>query len=82
LGGLLEIGGWSEPQASRSILQAIESKRHFKKTELAHNLNVAVQPAAGDAALASSKMDFRSNEAVRTASEISRFPRGQNPFPR
>jgi hypothetical protein len=27
-------------------------------------------------------MDFRSNEAGRTALEISRFLRGQNPFPR
>jgi hypothetical protein len=82
LGDLLEIGGGSKSQASRSLLQTIESKRYFVEVELAHNLNVAVQPAAGDAALASSKMDFRSNEAVRTASEISRFPRGQNPFPR
>jgi hypothetical protein len=31
-------------------------------------LNVAVQPAAGDAVLAPFKMDFRSNEAGRTAS--------------
>ena len=34
---------------------------------MAHNLNVAVQPAAMDARWLSSKMDFRSNEAGRTA---------------
>jgi ferredoxin-nitrite reductase len=35
---------------------------------LAHNLNVAVQPAAMDDRWPMSKMDFRSNEAVRTGS--------------
>jgi hypothetical protein len=49
---------------------------------MAHNLNVAVRPAAMDARWSSPKMDFRSNEAGRTAPwKISRFPCGQNPFP-
>jgi hypothetical protein len=65
------------------IPQAIDFQQISKKCRLAHNLNVAVQPAAGDAVLATSKMDFRSNEAGRTAPwKITRFSRGQNPFPR
>src|SRR3982074_2960094 len=35
---------------------------------MAHNLNVAVQPAVADARWLMSKMDFRSNEAGRTVS--------------
>jgi hypothetical protein len=34
---------------------------------MARNLNVAVRPAVADARWPSSKMDFRSNEAGRTA---------------
>jgi hypothetical protein len=35
------------------------------QTGMAHNLNVAVQPAAADARWPTSRMDFRSNEAGR-----------------
>jgi len=35
---------------------------------MARNLNVAVQPAVADARWHRSRMDFRSNEAGRTAS--------------
>jgi hypothetical protein len=41
---------------------------------VARNLNVAVQPAVADVRWPPSKMDFRSNEAGRTA---LRFQRGR-----
>jgi hypothetical protein len=37
---------------------------------MACNLNIALQPAVEDARWRSSEMDFRSNEAGRTASGI------------
>jgi hypothetical protein len=83
LGCLLEIGGGSELQASRSFFQAIELKRYFVNIGLAHNLNVAVQPAAGDAALAHVQDGFPQQRGCSDRSlEISRFPRGLNPYPR
>jgi hypothetical protein len=48
------------------ITQAFEIYYFYQNYRLAHNLNVAVQPAAMDTA-GFVKMDFRSNEAGRTA---------------
>src|SRR5260370_10915519 len=56
---------------------------------MAPNLNVAAQPAVAEVAGYKSKMDFRSNEAGRTApleiepgtSQPSRFSRGRIPYP-
>src|SRR5947209_14630250 len=47
---------------------------------MAHNLNVAMQPALADACWPSSKMDFRSNEAGRTVSKIGYGARGRTDF--
>jgi hypothetical protein len=77
------IGRKASVRDATSAIQAIEFSSFYQNCGLARNLNAAVQPAAGDAVLAPSKMDFRSNEADRTVlKEISRFPSGQNPLPR
>src|SRR5437762_13572747 len=47
---------------------------------MAHNLNVAMQPALADACWPSSKMDFRSNEAGRTVSKIGYGARDRTDF--
>jgi hypothetical protein len=53
--------------------QAFDFRSFYQNRALAHNLNVALQPAAMDARWLSSKMDFRSNEAGRTAPQESRL---------
>jgi hypothetical protein len=44
--------------------------KNFDPSRVARNLYVAVQPAVEDVRWLSSEMDFRSNEAGRTASGI------------
>jgi hypothetical protein len=56
--------------SSHQFNQHIELKRYFISGAVARNLNVAVQLAAVDVRRLMSKMDFRSNEAGRTAQEI------------
>jgi hypothetical protein len=55
-------------------MQHIELHMYSIGALVARNLNVAVQPAVADIRWLPSKMDFRSNEAGRTA---LRFQRGR-----
>jgi hypothetical protein len=58
---------FDSPPAFQYPTQAIDLILYFKIFELARDLNGALQPAATDARWLSSEMDFRSNEAGRTA---------------
>jgi hypothetical protein len=68
LGYLPEICSKIDPSGSAQSVYTIDSNHKFISTGMARKLNVAVQPAVADARWLMSKMDFRSNEADRTAS--------------
>src|SRR6185312_16072653 len=52
---------------SRLASEPFEIKQYFMAPGVARNLYVAVRPVVVDACWPTSKMDFRSNEAGRTA---------------